>query len=278
MQSSDADQLRELVAQLTGLGSRVIWDGDQRVRSIAMFGEDIADRDLALLREVPGLRHLNLTRTRISDAGLFHVSKLPALEILLLGGTDITDEGFEMLESLAELQQLNLTNTGITDRGLRSIGQFAKLEALWLDSTEVTDLTLELLAESTSLQLLDLRKTEVTDCGLSHLRGLELLEELNLAGCQQITGRGLAELAGLRRLEWLGLDATGIDDDALRHLVGLPLKCLSLNWTGLGDAALGWLERIAPLSDLHMLGTRISSAQIERFRASRPGCVVHHCP
>src|SRR5262245_43737068 len=36
---TEAEQLRELAARLTSLGSRVIWDGELRIRSIAMFGE-----------------------------------------------------------------------------------------------------------------------------------------------------------------------------------------------------------------------------------------------
>lgn len=274
---TEADELRELAAQLTALGSRITWDGDRRIRTIAMFGKTITDRDLALLRQVPGLRQLNLTRTCISDAGLFHVSKLPDLEILLLGGTDITDEGFQMLESLVELQQLNLTNTGITDRGIGPLAQMPKLEALWLDTTDITDVTLELLAKSKSLQLLDLRRTQITDRGLQHLRGLKNLEELNLAGCQSITPAGLAELTVLPRLEWLCLDGTAVDDDGLRHLVELPLKSLSLNWTGLGNGALVWLERIQPLTELRLLGTTIGQSSIDHFRAMRPECTVHHC-
>jgi len=277
MQITEADELRDLAAQLTKMGSRVTWDGDHRIQSIAMFGESITDRDLALLRKIPGLLHLNLTRTRISDAGLFHVSKLKDLEILMLGGTDVTDEGFEMFDSLVSLRQLNVTNTGITDRGFAPIAQMPKLEALWLDTTDITDAALEMLANSKTLELLDFRRTDITDQGLKHLRGLENLQELNLAGCQQITPAGLAELSGFQRLEWLCLDATSVDDESLRHLVGLPLKTLLLNWTHLGNGALAWLERLTSLTELRLLGTKIDESRVEQFRSARPNCDVHHC-
>lgn len=277
MQITEADELRDLAAQLTKLGSRVTWDGDRRIQSIAMFGDSITDRDLALLRKVPGLRHLNLTRTPISDAGLFHVSKLKGLEILMLGGTDVTDEGFELFDSLVDLQQLNLTNTGITDRGLAPIAQMPKLEALWLDTTDITDAALELLGGSQSLELLDLRRTDITDRGLQHLRGLANLQELNLAGCQNITAAGLAALSGFQRLEWLCLDATSVDDESLQHLVDLPLKTVLLNWTQIGNGALMWLERLASLTDLRLLGTKIDESRVEQFRSARPNCSVQHC-
>jgi internalin A len=277
MQTTDAEELRLLAAKLTLMGSRVIWDGDLRIRSVAMFGEEIVDRDLVLLRQVPGLLELNLTRTNISDAGLFHVSKLSKLKILLLGGTDITDEGAQMLESLVELEQLNLTNTGITDSGVLAIAGMSKLEALWLDTTDITDTALGHLAEVKSLQLLDLRRTGVSDRGLKHLRGLRDLQELNLAGCQSVTPTGLAELTALQQLEWLCLDGTAVDADGLRHLIELPLKSISLNWTSLDNRALSWLERITPLTELRILGTQIDAADVERFRAARPDCSIHHC-
>jgi hypothetical protein len=277
MQITDPDELRQLVAKLTVMGSRVIWDGDRRVRSIAMFGKQITDRDLSLLRQVPGLRDVNLTRTRISDAGLFHLSRLASLEILLLGGTDVTDEGCELLAELVDLQQLNLTNTGITDRGLNMLSRMPKLEALWLDGTDVSDAAMEVISGLTSLQLLDLRRTGVTNAGVQRIRHLTALEELNLTGCQEVTGDGLASLRELRRLEWLSLDATAVDDAGLQHLVELPLKTLSLNWTAVGDGALNWLRRMPGLESLHVLGTRIGDDAIAAFRAARPACSVHHC-
>lgn len=277
MQIMEPDALRELVAKLTVLGSRVIWEGDRRVRSIAMFGDQIADRDLALLRQVPGLRDVNLTRTGISDAGLFHLSRLASLEILLLGGTDVTDEGCEMLAGLVELQQLNLTNTGITDRGLAMLSQMSKLEALWLDGTDVSDAAMDVICGLTSLQLLDLRRTAVTNAGVQRIAHLTALEELNLTGCQDVTGDGVAALRSLHRLEWLGLDATAVDDAALQHLVELPLKTLSLNWTAVGDGALVWLRRMPRLEALYLLGTRVGDEAIAAFRQARPECEVHHC-
>ena len=278
MDALEAEKLRDLVAHLTSLGARAVWDGDDCVDSIAMFGENVTDRDLANLRQLPGLRQVNLTKSRISDAGLFHLAKLQSLEVLLLGGVDVSDEGVELLESLTDLKQLNLTATAVSDRSVPILKGMTKLEFLWLEGTDVSDVGLETIGEMKSLQLLDLCRSAVTDDGLALLGGLSRLEELNLAGCQELTGSGLSALSGVEKLEWLGLDSTAVGDDAVRHVVGLPLQVLSMNWTEVTDAIFSHLEQITSLVQLNLLGTRTTRENVARFRVVRPDCVVHHSP
>jgi hypothetical protein len=278
MEPPDSTKLRELVAHLTSLGARAIWDGEDRVSSIAMFGDDVTDRDLASLRQLPGLRQVNLTRTRISDAGLFHLAKLESVEVLLLGGVDISDEGIELLETLTNLKQLNLTLTGVSDLSMPLLSRMTQLEFLWLEGTDISDVGLEAIAEMKSLQLLDLCRSAITDSGLARLGALSELEELNLAGCQQLTGAGLAGLSGVKKLEWLGLDSTDIGDEGVGHVTDLPLQVLSLNWTEVTDAAFVHLEQIESLTQINLLGTRVTPEVVAEFRAVRPDCLVQHSP
>ena len=65
---------------------------------------------------------MNLNGTRITDAGLVHLSGLTNLRDLWLTGTGV-----------------GLTGTGVTDAGLVHLSGLKKLEVLDLDGTGVTD-------------------------------------------------------------------------------------------------------------------------------------------
>ena len=57
---------------------------------------------------------VNLTSTKITDAGLVHLAGLTSLQELILRNTQITDPGLVQLAGLTSLQMLNLHNTQIT--------------------------------------------------------------------------------------------------------------------------------------------------------------------
>ena len=59
---------------------------------------------------------LNLSRSKITDAGLLHLKALTGLQLLGLGTTQITDAGLVHLKGLTNLQTLNLGQTNkVTD-------------------------------------------------------------------------------------------------------------------------------------------------------------------
>src|SRR6185436_11042214 len=88
------------------------------------------------------------------------------------------------------------------------------------------------LAGLSNLRELDLRTGwSISDAGLLHLAGLTKLEKLGLAHCVRITGVGLQQhLAGLTNLKKLHLTEGFLDDDELQYLAGLTnLKELNLS-------------------------------------------------
>ena len=94
--------------------------------------DTVADADLALLKKLPGLKHLFLLSTPITNAGLQHLQGLAHLETLGLGNTKITDNGLRYLEQLSSLRQLSLSETNITDDGLKSLTGLSHLRELFL--------------------------------------------------------------------------------------------------------------------------------------------------
>ena len=127
-----------------------------RLASLHAAGAAVPDRELVHLRDMTGLRVLDLTGTAVTDIGMLHLQACTGLETLWLWNTAITDASLAMIANLTNLRQLGLGNTAITDAGL------AHLRSL------------------RSLRVLQLWGTEVKGPGLAHLHGLVDLEMVSL--------------------------------------------------------------------------------------------------
>jgi Leucine-rich repeat (LRR) protein len=73
---------------------------------------------------------LNLESTRVTDASLAHLAKLPNLQVLVLAQTSITDAGMVHLAQLTNLEELHLAGTKVTDAGLNRLRSLKKLRTL----------------------------------------------------------------------------------------------------------------------------------------------------
>jgi uncharacterized membrane protein len=97
--------------------------------------------DAALKLAEPIAAHvlwLDVSRTRITDAGLASVAKLTNLTRLDLNHTAITDAGLAQLASLTRLETLNLYGTTISDAGLDRLKPLTNLRTVHLWQTRVT--------------------------------------------------------------------------------------------------------------------------------------------
>jgi hypothetical protein len=64
---------------------------------------------------------MNLSGTRITDAGLAYLKDATKLERLELRGTQITDAGLEHLKNLTGLQWLAVSGTRVTEAGVQEL-------------------------------------------------------------------------------------------------------------------------------------------------------------
>ncbi len=115
--------------------------------SIAGLGFD----DAALAKLAPlaaNIRWLDLSGTRVTDAGLQQVAAMPNLKRLHLERTAITDAGLGKLSGLASLEYLNLYGTGISDAGVAKLETLPKLKHLFLWATKVTPAGAKAFAEA----------------------------------------------------------------------------------------------------------------------------------
>jgi hypothetical protein len=129
----------EKIRQLGGLALEIAQNDNRVEVSYAQSGDKLTDEQLALLKDIAGLIHLDLRALPLTDAQTTHLKPLTALTSLHLEKTKITDKGLENLKDLVNLEYLNLYGTTVTDAGLVQLEGMKKLKNLYLWQTKVTD-------------------------------------------------------------------------------------------------------------------------------------------
>ncbi|KAI9204753.1 uncharacterized protein BJ171DRAFT_503468 [Polychytrium aggregatum] len=122
------------------------------------------------------LEHLNLSRTKVDDAGLASVAGLLQLKELYLNHLDIHDEGMGCLLALPYLRVLSLAQTHVSDKLLdeltKSPMRFA-LKSLNLSHTPVRDAgVMNMLAAFSNLAIINLEGTLVTPGCVANIQDL----------------------------------------------------------------------------------------------------------
>ncbi|MFM9960987.1 MAG: hypothetical protein ACKV2Q_07160 [Planctomycetaceae bacterium] len=122
--------LRELSLELRGLplsdeGLKRLLETVPLV-GLDVSGSEISDRGLSVLVATrTRLRLLDLSFTRIGDAGLKSVAELPELRHLSLIDSQVTDSGVDSLTRLKHLREIYLAKTAVSAQGAEKLsGQF----------------------------------------------------------------------------------------------------------------------------------------------------------
>src|SRR5258708_7395757 len=138
----DADAEKKAIAKIRESGALVleIAQNDNRldVSYITAQGK-ITNEQLAPLKDLKRLAHLNLRGLDIGDDALTYIAKQETLVKLHLEKTKVTDKGLEHVKGLQNLEYLNLYGTEIGDAGLEHLANLKKLKSLYLWQTKVTD-------------------------------------------------------------------------------------------------------------------------------------------
>src|SRR5262245_50430698 len=120
--------------------------------------------DLGPLKGVKleGLTALDLSFTRVGDAGMVHFKDCKQLTSLALAVTQVTDAGVAHFADNKGLTTLKLARTRVSDAGLANFKD-CKLTVLDASYTLVTDAGLAHFKDCTGLTFLHLSATKVTD-------------------------------------------------------------------------------------------------------------------
>jgi hypothetical protein len=260
----------------------------------------LADDDLAPFVELKHLESLVVRRGRLSDAAVRHLRRMPKLARLGLLEVGLTDRGLEQLAEINRLEMLDLRGcANISNGGLKHLAALGNLKTLRLGGQRIDDRSLEICGTLPALTIIAVDEAAVTKAGLERLAALPL-EELSLFRCYSIDddalaalarlkklrrlslrgipigGEGLSHLSGLEALSDLRLNETGVDDQAIKHLLNLKktLRRLELRQTLIGDAAVDRLARLDNLRYLDVGETNISAEAARRLHSALPKCEI----
>ena len=217
-------------------------EGLDAITEINATSGSITDAGLDHLKKLPALKHLGLTGTLVTNAGMQSLQQVSSLESLTLHGPQISAEGFSKLTALPNLKTLDLGIYPPNIEAVSAIGKFPALETILINSV-VNDSILELLCECRTLKVLNLNgSTGITDDGLMALQKLESVEELHLRG-NHLTGVGLGKLFKLGRLNnlrVLNLDLAPLNEPGIKAINLLrSLESLSISEVpGMNDVGL----------------------------------------
>jgi len=216
----------------------------------------LTDEGLRHLARLPALKHLDVSGTAITDRGLQVLRNLPALETLSLAMTRVTDEGVAHLAHCHELRHVNLSWTRTGDGALRALAGKRNLQD-FASGNDVTDAGISLLHELPVFKSWQGGETKVA---LLSYRSLP--NHLSLRG--RFSDRGMQQMRGLDGLSGLNLDDShlAIPAAALEPLVSLP----HLGWLGV-DAKDDWMPFIAAMPRLRFLGAQDTVAGDDGFVA-----------
>ena len=163
-------KLRKLVlaeSDVTGAGLAAL--ASLPLTELDLSAADVGD-DAPLERFVT-LRRLSLRDTRISDLTLARkLGMLRALEHLDLARTRISNAGMTGLAALTGLRTLDLAYAELDEEGLEKLVPLGQLESLNLDSTHITDAGVVFLSGFVHLRHLDLYHSLLSEQGLQKLR------------------------------------------------------------------------------------------------------------
>ena len=128
----------ELVENLKKLGARITLDEEKRVVGVHLGERKVTDADLVHLKGLYHLQELDLTRTRITSAGLANLQDLAGLRKVFLTDTKVDDAGIAHLKGLKSLEVLGLSGTRFGDGGLGHLEGLTGLKQVFCIGTGVT--------------------------------------------------------------------------------------------------------------------------------------------
>jgi hypothetical protein len=151
------------------------------------------------------------------------------------------------------------------------VGHLATLESLNIISTKFNDDWMPSVARLANLKVLRFTNNgKLTDVGMAQLAGLTRLENFSFVGTQ-ITGKAYARFEGFTKVTRVSHRGSSIDDEGLRQLCEhLPnLESLSLAHARFTDAGAAHLAKLTKLKGLE-LGTAKATPQTLKHLTGLP--------
>ncbi|MCY2986727.1 MAG: SUMF1/EgtB/PvdO family nonheme iron enzyme, partial [Planctomycetota bacterium] len=276
-----------------------------RIAALQAANTTVSDLGIDSLRTLTDLSDVALAFSRVGDGAVDIFVRLPNLQHLSLRGTYITDACIDDLALLRKATTIDLDYTNIKPESATALR--ARLSSCHIDVGEQFDPSRELHAVYIATYFggnafakirwpngatqtvrgqqlkppfhvleLSAEGSNMGDGVLNDVRFLKAITLLNLKNAR-ISNRGVQDLAGLKTLETLILDANPIADSALPHLYGLAaLRFLSLKATRVTpEGVQGLMDKLPQCrveSDFFL--TRIDAPWFPQSSVTQPAAIA----
>jgi len=215
-----------------------------------VFAGSDSRRVMPQLKKLPQLEGAMLFDNDIDNSDLEAFAKFSKLKYLWTASGEITDEGLLHFAKHTNFQEAHIRGAQLTDRSLAMISGLPNLKMLTWKSNQATDAGLLPLRGNRHLLELDFQGGLLTDEALECLATCEVLEAIAIRSPNAFTGRGVGELARLKKLRRFQLYDSPLTTDGLSALSQqTTLEMLELTGPVLPED----LAHLAPLKSLYSL-------------------------
>ncbi len=246
-------------------------EGLDAITTLDLTRSGVSDEGMKSLLAFPKLAELNLSDTRVSNAGLASVAEVKSLRALKVANQrGVDDLGIKALAPLKDLESLTVNGCAVTDTVLPILAEFEGLQVLNLSgNTDIYGRDFKVLASQGAFR--NLRELHVGGSrfgyyGLEQINKLSKLEVLRASGCE-LAGAAINGLAGCDRLKVLDLSRNLLQDDNIKGVSRLKgLEELRLGGTNVTDDCLNSLKTMKNLKILDLGETRVTEKAIRLLK------------
>ena len=242
-------------------------EGLDAIKSLDLSRSSVSDDGMKVLTAFPKLAELNLSETRISNAGLASVAEVKSLRsITLVRLRGVDDSGIKNLAPLKDLESLTVSVCSVTDGILPSLAEFEGLQVLNLaGNPDIYGKDFKVLLAKGAFR--NLRELIVTGSkfgfyGLEQMNKLPQLEVLRAGSCE-LLGPAISGLDGCDGLRVLDLSGNSLQDANMQGVSRLKkLEELRLARLNLTDKCLDSIKTMRNLKVLDLNGTQVTEKSI----------------
>jgi Leucine-rich repeat (LRR) protein len=194
----------EIIAEFRQIPNNKITDEDlaklatadrglEGFESLNLQGSKVTNAGMASLKKLPNLKSITVTGTMVNNDGLASIAEIPTLERLEANGNGVKDTGISALKAVPGLRVLFINNAQLTPEGFAALGDLSNLEELHIGDTTLSDATFSGIAALPNLKSLHIHRCGVSDKSMGMLTHLKEIRELDIGYCP-INGNGLLEM------------------------------------------------------------------------------------
>lgn len=191
--------------KLTMSYSRVDSDDDcsylknlRGLEELRMNWTDTGDRALSNIADLPNLRILDLSKTKVTNGGISYLKRANNLKVLVLWDTKVTAGAFKELAGCHALSDVWLSRSKVDDADVSALASLPALSVLKLAETAIGNSGVAQLKIASKLVDLDLRDTKITDAALKDIEQFPALKSVTISSCRFLTTGAIDVLNSVR--------------------------------------------------------------------------------